>query len=309
MTSIEELIKLVRAYNPNTNQELIRSAYDFGAKMHEGQTRKSGGPYFTHPIAVFEILAEQHLDDTTLIAALLHDTIEDTRASFEDVEKLFGSDIANVVDGVTKLTKIQIESDFTETAENIRKFFIATSRDLRVTLVKLADRLHNMRTIRFMSLEKREQKSNETLEIYAPLAGRLGMQSMREELEDLAFQVTNFDARASIIRRFVKLKDKTLNQIEQIEQDLATEMEQVGVKAQIQSRAKKPYSIWRKMEAKELTFSQLSDIYGFRLLLENKGIVTKPLGQFISAGVRCRGASKIISANPKTMDIAACIPP
>ncbi|MGR3493197.1 MAG: HD domain-containing protein, partial [Shimia sp.] len=197
------LIERVRSYNPDTDADLIARAFAFGAEMHEGQVRRSGEPYFTHPVAVAGLLADQRLDDATIVTALLHDTIEDTRASFARVRSEFGAEIAGLVDGVTKLTQLQLTSTETKQAENFRKLFMATSRDIRVVLVKLADRLHNMRTIKHMKPEKQAQKARETMDIYAPLAGRMGMQAFREELEDLAFQVLNPEARRSVMVRFI----------------------------------------------------------------------------------------------------------
>ena len=178
---VEDLISLVRNYNPKTNEDLIRLAYDYGERMHDGQFRQSGEPYFTHPVAVAAILTEMRLDDATIITALLHDTIEDTKSTYGELVDLFGKDVAELVDGVTKLTNLQLSSTETKQAENFRKLFMAMSKDLRVILVKLADRLHNMRTIKSMRAEKQAQKARETMDIYAPLAGRMGMQWMREE--------------------------------------------------------------------------------------------------------------------------------
>ena len=266
MIAAEDLVALVRNYNPKTNEALIRAAYDYGREMHEGQTRKSGEPYFTHPVAVAAILTEQHLDDATIITALLHDTIEDTRASYDEVTDRFGAEVADLVDGVTKLTNLQLSSTESKQAENFRKLFMAMSKDLRVILVKLADRLHNMRTIRAMKPEKQVQKARETMDIFAPLAGRMGMQSMREELEDLAFRVLNPEGRASIIRRFVTLQKETGDVIHRITSDMRLELDKAGVEAEVFGRAKKPYSIWRKMQEKKIGFSRLSDIYGFRVI-------------------------------------------
>ncbi len=183
----DDLVTLVQGFNPKTNAKLIRAAYAYGERMHEGQKRHSGEPYFTHPVAVAAILADQQLDDATIITALLHDTIEDTPASYSEVQEIFGTEVAELVDGVTKLTNLQLTSTQTKQAENFRKLFMAMSKDLRVILVKLSDRLHNMRTIKAMRPEKQAQKARETMDIFAPLAGRMGMQWMREELEDLAF--------------------------------------------------------------------------------------------------------------------------
>jgi GTP pyrophosphokinase/guanosine-3',5'-bis(diphosphate) 3'-pyrophosphohydrolase len=266
MIDVEDLIALVRNYNPRTNADLIRRAYAYGMQMHEGQFRKSGEPYFTHPVAVAAILTEQHLDDATIITALLHDTIEDTKSTYSEVERLFGHEVAELVDGVTKLTNLQLSSTHSQQAENFRKLFMAMSKDLRVILVKLADRLHNMRTIKSMKVEKQAQKARETMEIFAPLAGRMGMQWMREELEDLAFKVLNPEARASIIRRFLMLQREAGDVIHKITADIRAELDKVGVDASVYGRAKKPYSIWRKMQEKDLAFSRLSDIYGFRVI-------------------------------------------
>jgi RelA/SpoT family (p)ppGpp synthetase len=274
----DDLITLVRAYNPRTNEKLIRDAYDFGRDMHEGQFRKSGEPYFSHPIEVASILAQQHLDDATIVTALLHDTIEDTKASYQIVAEKFGPDIAELVNGVTKLTNLQLTSTETKQAENFRKLFMAMSRDLRVLLVKLADRLHNMRTIKSMRIEKQVQKARETMDIFAPLAGRMGMQWMREELEDLSFKVLNPEARNSIIRRFVMLQQESGDVIERITTDMRAELEKAGIGGSVSGRAKRPYSIWRKMEEKDQSFSRLSDIYGFRITTETEDDCYRILG-------------------------------
>ena len=270
MIDVEDLIALVTAYNPRSNTALIREAYAFGEAMHDGQMRHSGEPYFTHPVAVAALLTEMRLDDATIVTALLHDTIEDTRASYSDVAQRFGKDVAELVDGVTKLTNLQLGSSETKQAENFRKLFIAMSKDLRVILVKLADRLHNMRTIKYQRADKQIKKSRETMEIYAPLAGRMGMQWMREELEDLAFRVLNPEGRASIIRRFITLQRETGDVIHKITADIKAELDRVGIEAEVFGRAKKPYSIWRKMQEKGQGFSRLADIYGFRVITERE---------------------------------------
>ncbi len=262
----EDLIALVRNYNPRTNADLIRQAYAYGRKMHDGQIRKSGEPYFTHPVAVAAILTEQQLDDATIVTALLHDTIEDTKSTYSEVGRLFGEEIAELVDGVTKLTNLQLSSTESQQAENFRKLLMAMSKDLRVILVKLADRLHNMRTIKSMAVEKQAQKARETMEIYAPLAGRMGMQWMREELEDLSFRVINPEARNSIMRRFLVLQRESGDVVHQISADIRSVLDRAVIEADVYGRAKKPYSIWRKMQEKDLAFSRLSDIYGFRVI-------------------------------------------
>ena len=278
MIDVEDLIALVRLYNPRTNEDLLRRAYDYGRLMHEGQFRHSGEPYFTHPIAVAAILTEMRLDDATIVTALLHDTIEDTKSTYAEVERMFGPEVAELVDGVTKLTNLQLTSTQSKQAENFRKLFFAMSKDLRVILVKLADRLHNMRTIRSMKPEKQAQKARETMEIYAPLAGRMGMQWMREELEDLSFRVLNPEARNSILRRFILLQREAGDVVHKITADIRLELDRVGIEANVYGRAKKPYSVWRKMQEKDLAFSRLSDIYGFRIITRDVADCYRALG-------------------------------
>jgi GTP pyrophosphokinase len=299
-TTVDDLLALVRTYNPRSNETLIRDAWAFGEQMHEGQLRHSGEPYFTHPVAVAMLLAEQQMDDGTIITALLHDTIEDTKASYSTVEKRFGPEIAGLVDGVTKLTNLQLSSTETKQAENFRKLFMATSRDLRVTLVKLADRLHNMRTIKSMRAEKQQQKARETMEIYAPLAGRMGMQWMREELEDLAFKVLNPEARNSIMRRFVTLTRETGDVIQKITADMRSELAKAEVEAEIYGRAKKPYSIWRKMQEKDEGFSRLSDIYGFRAITNSEADCYRVLGVIHQRWKAVPGRFKDYISQPKS---------
>ncbi|WP_296417935.1 RelA/SpoT family protein [Pseudooctadecabacter sp.] len=296
----DDLIALVRTYNPKTNARMLADAFVFGEDMHDGQFRHSGEPYFTHPVAVAGILAEQQMDDATLITALLHDTIEDTKASYADVEKRFSREIAELVDGVTKLTNLQLSSSETKQAENFRKLFMATSRDLRVTLVKLADRLHNMRTIKSMRPEKQAQKARETMDIYAPLAGRMGMQWMREELEDLAFRVLNPEGRNSIIRRFITLQRETGDVVEKITVDMEHEMDKAGIACDIYGRAKKPYSIWRKMQEKQQGFSRLSDIYGFRIITQTEAECYAALGAIHQRWFAVPGRFKDYISQPKS---------
>ena len=300
MIDVEDLIALIRNYNPRTNSDLIRRAYAYGKQMHEGQFRKSGEPYFTHPVAVAAILTEQRLDDATLVTALLHDTIEDTKASYTDVAREFGEEVAELVDGVTKLTNLQLTSTESKQAENFRKLFVAMSRDLRVILVKLADRLHNMRTIKSMRPEKQAQKARETMEIYAPLAGRMGMQWMREELEDLACRVLNPDARNSIIRRFITLQREAGDVVHKITADIRHELEKAGIEADVYGRAKKPYSVWRKMQEKDLAFSRLSDIYGFRVITANVADCYRVLGVIHQRWLAVPGRFKDYISQPKS---------
>ena len=262
----ETLTALVSGYNPESDSGLIAAAYEYGLRMHEEQFRSSGEPYFSHPVAVAMLLAEQRLDDATIITALLHDTIEDTGSTYSEIALRFGDEIAQLVDGVTKLTNLELSSGQNAQAENFRKLLMAMSKDVRVLLVKLADRLHNMRTIRHLKVEKQQRKARETMDIFAPLAGRMGMQWMRDELEDISFRILNPEARKSIIRRFVTLRRETGDVIPKITDDIRTVLAQAKVEAEVFGREKKPYSIWRKMEEKGESFSRLSDIYGFRII-------------------------------------------
>jgi RelA/SpoT family (p)ppGpp synthetase len=266
---VTTLTELIRSYNPHSDSGLIEAAYEYGWKMHAGQTRWSGEPYFMHPVAVALLLAEMKLDDATIVTALLHDTIEDTLSTYSEIALRFGDEIAQLVDGVTKLTNLELSSSGNAQAENFRKLLMAMSKDLRVLLVKLADRLHNMRTIKHLRPEKQGRKARETMDIFAPLAGRMGMQWMRDELEDIGFSVLNPEARKSIIRRFVKLRRESGDVIAQITEDIRTVLTQAGVEAEVFGREKKPFAIWRKMEEKKETFSRLSDIYGFRIITDS----------------------------------------
>ena len=300
MIDVEDLIALVRNYNPRSNADLIRRAYAYGFKMHDGQMRKSGEPYFTHPVAVAAILTEQRLDDATIVTALLHDTIEDTRSTYTEISTMFSEEVAELVDGVTKLTNLQLSSTESQQAENFRKLFMAMSKDLRVILVKLGDRLHNMRTIKSMSAEKQAQKARETMEIFAPLAGRMGMQWMREELEDLSFKVLNPEARNSIMRRFLTLQRETGDVVHKITGDIRHELEKAQIEADVFGRAKKPYSIWRKMQEKDLAFSNLSDIYGFRVICNSVADCYRILGVIHQRWRAVPGRFKDYLSQPKT---------
>jgi len=257
-------------------------------------------PYFSHPISVAAILTEQHLDDATIVTALLHDTVEDTRATRKDIVSQFGTDIAKLVDGVTKLTNLELSSTESQQAENFRKLIMAMSEDVRVLLVKLADRLHNMRTIKAMSPEKQLQKARETMEIYAPLAGRMGMQSIREELEDLAFRVLNPEGRSSIMRRFISLRNETDDVIPMITEDIVDVLANSGINAVVVGREKKPYSIWRKMEEKKEGFHRLSDIYGFRIITDSMDECYKVLGAVHQKWPAVPGRFKDYISQPKS---------
>ncbi len=300
MITADDLIKLVCNYNPETNEALIRDAYAYGMAMHKGQFRHSGEPYFNHPVTVAAILTEQKLDDATIVTALLHDTIEDTRSTHAEITERFGREIAELVDGVTKLTNLQLSSSETKQAENFRKLFMAMSRDLRVILVKLGDRLHNMRTIRSMDPEKQARKARETMDIFAPLAGRMGMQWMREELEDLAFHVLNPEGRTSIMRRFITLQRESGDVIKKITNDIEKELAGAGIEASVFGRAKKPYSIWRKMQEKDQGFSRLSDIFGFRVITRSNADCYRVLGSIHQRWRAVPGRFKDYISQPKS---------
>jgi GTP diphosphokinase / guanosine-3',5'-bis(diphosphate) 3'-diphosphatase len=296
----DALIALVRSYNPRSDGGLIQAAYDYGVRMHDGQRRTSGEHYFSHPVAVAILLAEQRLDDASIITALLHDTIEDTGSTYTEIALRFGEEIAQLVDGVTKLTNLELSSVENAQAENFRKLLMAMSKDLRVLLVKLADRLHNMRTIKHLAVEKQLRKARETMDIFAPLAGRMGMQWMRDELEDIAFRVLNPDARSSIIRRFVTLRNETGDVIPKITDDIRLILVQAGVEAEVFGREKKPYSVWRKMEEKKEGFSRLSDIYGFRIITRDVVACYTALGAVHRRWTAVPGRFKDYISQPKS---------
>src|SRR5262249_35774756 len=262
-----DLIERVRRYNPNTDEGLLNRAYVYAMKAHGSQKRASGDPYFSHPLEVAAILTDLKLDDATIAAALLHDTIEDTPVTRAEIDQLFGSDIGTLVDGLTKLKKLDLVSKQAAQAENLRKLLLAIAEDVRVLLVKLADRLHNMRTLDFVPPEVRRRMAEETLDIYAPLATRMGMHGMREELEDLAFRELNPDAYRVVRGRLQALAERNRDLISEIEQQLERKFADSGIEALVDGRQKRPYSIWRKMERKSVGFEQLSDIFGFRVLV------------------------------------------
>ncbi|MEX0591436.1 MAG: bifunctional (p)ppGpp synthetase/guanosine-3',5'-bis(diphosphate) 3'-pyrophosphohydrolase [Xanthobacteraceae bacterium] len=262
-----ELVERVRRYNPNTDEALLNRAYVYAMKAHGAQKRASGAPYISHPLEVAAILTDLKLDDSTIVAALLHDTIEDTRATRAEISRKFGKDIGDLVDGLTKIKKLDLVSKRAEQAEHLRKLLLAIADDVRVLLVKLADRLHNMRTLEYVPEDKRNRIAEETLDIYAPLAARMGMHDMREELEDLAFRQLSPDAYHSIETRLAALHEKNKHLIEEIEGELTGALAAKRIRARVKGREKKPYSIWKKMERKAIGFEQLSDIYGFRVVV------------------------------------------
>jgi guanosine-3',5'-bis(diphosphate) 3'-pyrophosphohydrolase len=273
-----ELVERVRQYNPKTNEALLNRAYVYAMKAHGEQRRASGAPYFSHPIEVAAILTDLKLDDATIAAALLHDTIEDTAATRSEIDSLFGPDIGALVEGLTKLKKLDLVTKEAKQAENLRKLLLAIADDVRVLLVKLADRLHNMRTLDYMPVEARRRAAEETLEIYAPLAGRMGMHEMREELDDLAFRELYPEAYEVVSGRLNALADRNKLLISEIEKQLTKKLADRGIEAVVRGRRKRAYSIWRKMERKSVGFEQLSDIFGFRVIVKTQADCYQALG-------------------------------
>jgi GTP diphosphokinase / guanosine-3',5'-bis(diphosphate) 3'-diphosphatase len=263
-----DLVERVRKYNPGTDEDLLNRAYVYAMKAHGEQKRLSGDPYISHPIEVAAILTEHKLDDSTIAAALLHDTIEDTEATRAEIDQLFGKDIGHLVEGLTKLKRIDLVSREAKQAENLRKLLLAIAEDVRVLLVKLADRLHNMRTIEHMKPESRRRVAEETIDIYAPLAGRIGMYELREELESLSFRELNPEAHKVVSERLEALAARHQGLIAEIEAQLTRKLANRGIEAKVKSRRKRPYSVWRKMERKAVGFEQLSDIFGFRVIVK-----------------------------------------
>ncbi len=261
-----ELVERVLSYNPRADEGLLNRAYVYAMKAHGNQLRASGDPYFSHPLEVAAILTSLKLDDATIVAALLHDVIEDTEITKAEIDKIFGAEIGQLVEGLTKIKKLDLVSKKAEQAENFRKLLIAISTDIRVLLVKLADRLHNMRTLEHSKPESRRRKSEETLDIYAPLAGRMGMQGIRDELEELAFRWLHPAAWRAVVDKLAELRARNAGLVGDIEASLVAKFADAGIKAKVDGREKKPYSIWRKMENKQISLEQLSDIYGFRVV-------------------------------------------
>src|SRR5215475_10629987 len=274
-----DLVERVLAYDPDADEALLNKAYVYAMTAHGKQFRASGDPYFAHPLEVAAILTELKLDVPTIVTALLHDTIEDTLVTYDDVEKNFGTEIASLVDGVTKLSQLEVFSERTKQAENFRKLMLAITGDIRVLLVKLADRLHNMRTLGFIeNLDKRQRIARETVDIYAPLAGRIGMQNMREELEDLAFAELDPEARNSIVTHFARLDMTSGDRVGRIADQIKRRLAEEGLEAWVYGRAKRPFSIWRKLQTKKLSFEQLSDIFGFRVIVGSAADCYRALG-------------------------------
>ena len=274
-----ELVERVRAYDPNVDERLLNRAYVFAMEAHGEQKRASGDPYFTHPLAVAAILTELRADPASVATALLHDTVEDTDATIEEIKSLFGEEIASLVDGVTKLSQIELRGEGSNQAENFRKLVVAMADDVRVLLVKLADRLHNMRTLHFISKpEKRQRIALETMEIYAPLAGRIGVHRVREELEDIAFQELSPDAFATITERLEGIQTDFVSTVVELASVLRQRLASEDISAQVTSREKRAYSIWRKMQHKSVSFDDLADIYAFRVIVSDVKQCYRALG-------------------------------
>jgi GTP pyrophosphokinase len=295
-----ELVERVKSYDPTADEAALNRAYVYTMKMHGSQRRASGDPYFSHPIEVAGILTRYKLDSASIITALLHDTIEDTDATYADIEKLFGSEIARLVDGVTKLSRIELQSDRSKQAENFRKLVLAMSEDIRVLLIKLADRLHNMRTLKYIKDDdKRRRIALETMEIYAPLAERIGMSEIKNELEDLAFAELHPEVRDSIVARLNFLREQGTHLIERIIDELNRRLKEAGVTAEVSGREKMPHSIWRKMQMKNVAFEQLSDIMAFRVIVEDVGECYHALGVIHSRYQMVPGRFKDYISTPK----------
>ena len=297
-----ELVERVQRYKPDVNEALLNKAYVYAMQKHGHQVRASGDPYFSHPLEVAAILTDMHLDEATIAVALLHDTIEDTTATRQEIDELFGPEMGQLVEGLTKLKRLDLVSKKAEQAENLRKLLIAISKDVRVLLVKLADRLHNMRTLDHVPEGKRLRIAEETMEIYAPLAGRMGMQDMREELEELAFRYVNPDGYRTVTARLDAFVRKSGGLVREIEQALTEMFAENKIKAVVKSRQKKPWSVFRKMEAKALSFGQLSDIIGFRVVVDSVADCYRALGAIHTTWRMVPGRFKDYISIPKQND-------
>jgi len=297
-----DLVERVRSYNPDTNEDLLNRAYVYAMKAHGTQTRASGDPYFSHPLEVAAILTDLKLDDATIVAALLHDTIEDTEATRAEIDHIFGHEIGALVEGLTKLKRLELVSREAKQAENLRKLLLAIADDVRVLLIKLADRLHNMRTLEFVPPTARRRIAEETLDIYAPLAGRMGMQEMREELEDLSFRSLDPEAYAVVMQRLDALAERNRNLTGEIESQLTKNLQNNGMTAHVYGRRKQPFSIWTKMERKSVGFEQLSDIFGFRVVMNDVEACYRALGVVHTTWPVVPGRFKDYISTPKQND-------
>jgi len=297
-----ELVERVQRYKPDVNEALLNKAYVYAMQKHGHQKRASGDPYFSHPLEVAAILTEMRVDEATIAVALLHDTIEDTSATRAEIDELFGPEMGRLVEGLTKLKKLDLVSRKAEQAENLRKLLLAIADDVRVLLVKLADRLHNMRTLDHVPVEKRVRIAEETMEIYAPLAGRMGMQDMREELEDLSFRHINPEAYRTVTERLADIFRRNRGVIAEIEKALSALFVKYDIKATVTSRQKKPWSVFRKMETKALSFEQLSDIFGFRVIVDRVEDCYRALGAIHTTWSMVPGRFKDYISTPKQND-------
>src|SRR5262249_936169 len=299
MLVVHDLIDRVRAYQPAADIELIRRAYDFSSKMHDGQMRKSGDPYFIHPASVAGIITERRLDTASICAGLLHDVVEGTLRTLDDVEHEFGDEVAFLVDGVTKLSKINFTSKEDRQAENFRKMVVAMSRDIRVLLVKLCDRLDNMRTLDFMNPESQERIARETMDIYAPLANRLGIARFKAELEDLSFKYLDPQGYQDLVAKVSKSKKERDRYIADVAKTLSGRLAEQGFPADVQGRAKHLYSIYRKMKTQDCDFEQVYDVIAFRVIVESVADCYATLGVIHSRWTPIPGRFKDYVALPK----------
>ena len=300
MLNSNDLINKIKSYNKFLNPEALTKAYDFAIRAHEKQKRDEGTPYIIHPIAVANILTDLKLDSATIATGLLHDTIEDTHATYKTIEEEFGKEVADLVDGVTKISEFENQAISNSKAENFRKLILATSKDIRVLLVKLADRLHNMRTIKFViDKDKQIKKSKETMEIYAPLADRMGMNRIRDELEDLAFEILNPEARKLIKDRLDQIKDNNLINYNSVLYEFEEALKKKNIEFKIFSREKTPFSIWRKIQKKRTSLEQITDIIGFRIILKDIEKCYKSLGVLHSKWNCIPGKFKDYISSPK----------
>jgi len=297
-----DLVERVRSYNPDTNEDLLNRAYVYAMRAHGSQTRASGDPFFSHPLEVAAILTDLKLDDATIVAALLHDTIEDTEATRAEIDQIFGPEIGKLVEGLTKLKRLELVSREAKQAENLRKLLLAVADDVRVLLIKLADRLHNMRTLEFVPPASRQRIAEETLDIYAPLAGRMGMQGLREELEDLSFRTLDPEAYMVVKQRLDTLAERNRNLIDEIESQLIRNLRDHGLTAKVYGRRKQPFSIWTKMERKSVGFEQLSDIFGFRVVLPDVESCYRAVGVVHTTWPVVPGRFKDYISTPKQND-------
>jgi len=300
MLRSEQLINKIKSYNKFVNSESLSKAYDFALKAHVNQKRDEGAPYIIHPVAVADILTDLKLDSATIATGLLHDTIEDTKATYETVKAEFGKEVADLVEGVTKISELEDKGIKNSKAENFRKLLLATSEDIRVLLVKIADRLHNMRTIQFVKdKDKQIRKATETMEIYAPLADRMGMNRIRDELEDLSFEILNPKARKMISERLKLIKENREDTYSEISKKLTETLKKENITAEIIGREKTPFSIWRKIQKKRISLEQITDIVGFRIILKSIPECYKAMGVFHSKWNSIPGRFKDYISTPK----------